>query len=96
MKLLLAIYSGSQPRLVPELFDRHHAGGWTELPPAHGAGSTGRREGTRAWPGDARLYLSVLPAGQADELIAALRNESQTLQPGERLHAGVLPLETFF
>lgn len=96
MKLLLAIYSGSQPRLVPELFDRHGAGGWTELPPAHGVGTTGRREGTRAWPGDARLYMSMVPREQAEALVEALRTESKTLQPGESLHVGVLPMETFF
>jgi hypothetical protein len=81
---------------VPELLDKHGAGGWTELPPAHGAGTTGRREGTRAWPGNARLYLSVVPPEQAAELVAALRTQSEDMPPGERLHAGVLPLETFF
>ena len=95
MKLLLAIYSGANPRLVPALLDEHHAG-WTELPPAHGAGSTGRREGTRAWPGDSRLYISMVPVERADELVRALREEAARLVGGERLHAGVLPMETFF
>lgn len=96
MKLLLAIYSGSRPRLVPALLDRHHAGGWTELPPAHGAGTTGRREGTRAWPGDARLYLSMVPAEQVTDMVAALRTESEALPAGERLHVAVMPIENFF
>lgn len=96
MKLLLVIYSGAKPRLVPALLDQHHAGGWTELPHAHGAGSTGRREGTRAWPGDAVLYFSLVPAERLDDLLEALRAESETLEPGERLHAAVMPVETFF
>jgi hypothetical protein len=95
MKLLLVIYSGADPRLVPALLDRHHAGGWTQLPPAHGVGSTGRREGTRAWPGDAALFFSVVPDERVEELLEALRSEAVRLGPGERLHAAVLPLETF-
>jgi hypothetical protein len=96
MKLLLVIYSGADPRLVPALLDRHHAGGWTQLPQAHGAGSTGRREGTRAWPGDTVLFFSVAPDERFDELLTALRTEAVRLSGGERLHAAVLPLETFF
>jgi hypothetical protein len=96
MKLLLVIYSGADPRLVPVLLDRHHAGGWTRLPPAHGAGSTGRREGTRAWPGDASLFFSVVPDERIEELLGALRTEAARLSPGDRLHGAVLPLETFF
>src|SRR5512134_532946 len=96
MKLLLVIYSGADPRLVPALLDRHHAGGWTRLPPAHGTGTTGRREGTRAWPGDAALFFSVVPAEKLDELVTALRAAAAGLPGGERLHAAVMPLETFF
>lgn len=96
MKLLLVIYSGADPRLVPALLDRHHAGGWTQLPPAHGAGSTGRREGTRAWPGDAALFFSVVPDERIEELTTALRGEAARLTAGERLHGAVLPLESFF
>ena len=96
MKLLLVIYSGADPRLVPALLDRHQAGGWTQLPPAHGAGRTGRREGTRAWPGDAALFFSVVPADRLEELLTVLREEAARLTAGERLHAAVLPLETFF
>ena len=96
MKLLLVIYSGSQSQLVPELFDKHQAGGYTELGPVHGAGATGKREGSRAWPGDASVYFSIVPAAQVDGLMDALRARSAALDPGERLHAAVLPTQTFF
>jgi hypothetical protein len=96
MKLLLVIYSGSQSQLVPELFDRHQAGGYTELGPVHGSGATGRREGSRAWPGDAAVYFSIVPALQVDSLMQALRARAQELPTGERLHATVLPTDTFF
>jgi hypothetical protein len=96
MKLLLIIYSGSNPRLVPELLDRHEAGGYTELSPAHGAGSTGRRLGTRAWPGDASIVFSILPEEQVERLVTVLRHEAAQLAGEERLHVAVVPVESFF
>jgi hypothetical protein len=96
MKLLLVIYSGSQSELVPELLDQHQAGGYTELGPVHGAGRTGKRAGSRAWPGDASVFFSIVPSGRVDALLAALQKRSSELQSGERLHAAVLPTETFF
>jgi hypothetical protein len=96
MKLVMIIYSGADRRLVPTLLEHHDVGGYTELPPAHGAGSTGRREATRAWPGDASIYFSILPAARVDDLTAALQARAGALPVTERLHAAVLPLETFF
>jgi len=96
MKLLLVIYSGSRPRLVPDLFEAHAVGGYTGFEQAHGAGATGRREGTRAWPGGATVYFSVVPPERVDALTRALRDEAGRLDPMERLHVAVLPTETFF
>jgi hypothetical protein len=77
------------------LLDSHQAGGYSELLHVHGAGSTGRRAGTRAWPGDAVMYVSIVPAERVEELTAALKDETSVLPGGERLHAAVLPIETF-
>jgi hypothetical protein len=96
MKMLMVVYSGSAPQRISSLLDRHHAGGYTAFPGAHGTGSTGRREGSRAWPGESTLFLSVVPAQQSDELLDSLRAETAQLPPGERLHVAVLPTETFF
>jgi hypothetical protein len=96
MKLVLVIYNGANNRLVPELFDQHQAGGYTEFRGAHGAGQSGRYEGTRAWPGDASLFFSIVPSDSVDALAAALRDRADTLDAGERLHVAVLPTETFF
>lgn len=96
MKMVLIIYNGRDPRLVTDLLDRHGAGGYTALERGRGAGATGRREGTRAWPGDATLVFSVVPSDRAADLEAALREAAAGLAPGERLHAAVLPIERFF
>ena len=96
MKMLMLMYSGSDPGRVTALLDHHGVGGYTEFRNAHGAGTTGRREGSRAWPGESTLYLSVLPTPQSDALVASLREERDRLPAGERLHVAVLPTETFF
>ena len=95
MKLVLAIYNGTNDRLLPELFDRHEAG-YTEFRGAHGAGHTGRLDGTRAWPGDAAVFFSVVPADRVTGLTNDLREQAAGLEPGERLHIAVLPTDTFF
>lgn len=96
MKMLMLVYSGASPNRVSSLLDAHHAGGWTEFAGVHGAGGTGRREGSRAWPGDSTLFVSVVPAATATALVDAVQSEAMQLPSGERIHVAVLPTETFF
>ena len=96
MKMLMIVYSGSNPQRITSLLDQHHAEGYTEFTNTHGAGSSGRREGSRAWPGESRLWVSIVSALRADELALALRAESARLTTGERVHVATLPTESFF
>ena len=95
MKMLMLVYSGPNPQRVSSLLDRYRAAGYTEFRNVHGSGATGRREGTRAWPGESSLFVSVVPQSQADALVTSLGDEARQLPTGERLHVAVLPLETF-
>jgi len=96
MKMLMLVYSGTDPKRISSLLDRCDAGGYTEFRNVHGAGSTGRREGSRAWPGDSTLFVSVVPVDQAPPLLQTLHWEAEHLPSGERLHVAVLPTEAFF
>ncbi len=96
MKLLLIVYSGSRRNLVQDLLEEHRVGGYTEMDHAHGAGATGRRAGTRAWPGESEVLFSAVPDERVDELVDALRAEAEALDGDERLHVAVMPIETFF
>ena len=96
MKMLMLVYSGSNPHRISSLLDAHHAGGYTEFRNGHGAGSTGKRDGSRAWPGESTVYVSVVPAERSNELLEALRGERAKLPVGEHLHVAVLPTDTFF
>ena len=95
MKMLMLVYSGSTPQRISSLLDAHHAG-YTEFHNAHGTGSTGKRDGSRAWPGDSTLWVSVVPEPAVAELVGALREETSRLAAGARLHVAVLPTDSFF
>ena len=96
MKLVMIVYSGSRPKTVTALLEAHDVRGWTELPRALGAGASGRREQSRAWPGDAAVIFTIVDAARAGELTGALAAAAAELPAGERLHAAVLPIEHFF
>ena len=95
MKTLLIVYSGPDSRVVEHLLDEHYAGGYTAVGPAHGTGRTGRREGTRAWPGESTVFMSVVPSERVEALTAALVAARASLAPSDRLHVVVLPTDTF-
>lgn len=95
MKMLMVVYSGSSPHRVSALLDRHDAG-HTEFHNVHGAGRTGPREGSRAWPGESTLFVSVVPDTLSVDLTTDLRQAVAQLPSGERLHVAVLPTESFF
>jgi hypothetical protein len=95
MKMLVVVYGGPRPHLIPDLLDRLGVHGWTQLSNAHGAGSSGRREGTRAWPGDSQVIFSIVADESVGALMAALRGVAERAEPGERLHLAQLPVEQF-
>jgi len=95
MKLMLVMYSGSRPHLVPQLLDQEGVHGYTELRGAHGAGRTGRHEGTRAWPGETAVFFSMVEDKHVKGLIDALRAQGAQSLPGESIHVAELPVEYF-
>jgi hypothetical protein len=71
------------------------APGWTRFDHGHGAGTHGRVEGSRAWPGEEVIYLAIVPGERVAALTAGLAAEQQRLPAGERLHFAVTPVEHF-
>jgi len=92
MRLLLLIYSGETPERVTALLDRHRVEGYTQLAEARGSGQTGRRLGTRAWPGSNTVFFSIVPADEEPVVVSAIREEARRLPEGERLHVAVMPV----
>ncbi len=96
MRTFLLMYGGPDETRVPTLLERHGVTHYTTFAGGHGAGSTGRREGTRTWPGETTMIVSLVPDERAESLADELQLESASLPAGERLHVAVLPTERFF
>jgi len=96
MRMFVLMYSGPAPKRVEQILERHDVHAWTSYTGGTGAGTTGRHEGSRAWPGETTTVLSVVPVTRAEALAAALEQEADALPSGERLHLAVLPIERFF
>lgn len=96
MKLVMMLYTGSNPQRVTDVLDTHEAHGFTEIDRVHGRGTTGRVEGTRAWPGESSVLFSIVPDERVASLESALRALASDAAAGERLHVAVLPVEDFF
>lgn len=95
MKTIFIIHAGPDEHRVPQLLETHGARGYTQIGHGIGSGATGRLEGTRAWPGHATLWLTVVPDQEAEVLVQALRGMKAALEPGEHLHASVMLTDDF-
>jgi hypothetical protein len=92
----MLFYQGSASHRVTSVLEAHHAPGYTEFANAHGSGVTGRVEGSRAWPGQSTVVVTIVPDDRVPALEDALRGLAAEAQAGERLHVAVLPVEHFF
>lgn len=96
MRMFLLMYGGPDAGRVPALLEKHGITHFTSFDGGRGAGATGRREGTRAWPGETTMLVSIVPDERAPVLASALEAEAGALPAGERLHVAVVPIEQFF
>ena len=70
MKLLMIIVDSECKEELEVLLSRRKVG-YTEIPGAHGVGTSGVRMGSRAFPKTSSLFFSVL----ADDSVSDLRDE---------------------
>jgi len=95
MRMFWIIYAGPRVARVTDILLKCGATGYTEFIHAHGAGTHGRIEGTRAWPGEETVVTSVVPAECTTRLTDALTEMQGAPLAGERMHFAVLPVELF-
>ena len=96
MKLLMLIYSGPSPQHISALLEAHDAPGYTAFDGVWGAGTTGRIEGSRAWPGSGTVFVSAVPDEREGALREALLAYRSSAVDGEHLHVATLPVEHYF
>lgn len=89
MKLLLIFVDAAHATDVAALLERSAIPGWSELPDVLGRGTTGRKLGTRAFPGSSTLFFAAVTPDAAEALAAALRRlrEERGPEEGIRLYA---------
>ena len=93
MKLLMIICPASRRDQAAALLEEHGVNAFTELPEVVGEGVTGKRFGSRAWPGRSSLLFTVAADEKVAELVEALRVCRDTLFPGEGMKVFVLPAD---
>jgi hypothetical protein len=92
-KMMLLVYTGETPERIGEMLDRFPVEGYTEIEGVKGAGRTGRRMGTRAWPGKSTVFFTAVGDDVVPSLTSAVHEMTAALPAGERLHLMVLPIE---
>lgn len=90
MKLLLIFVDSNHARDVEQLLDRYGVAGYSTFPNVLGKGQTGRKLGTRAFPGSSALYFVALPEGNCRGLCDQLRTLRDEKGPEEGLKAYTL------
>jgi hypothetical protein len=93
MKLVMILVDADRAPDVERILDRRGLPGYTEIPRVLGKGETGRKLGTRAFPGAETLYFSVIPATEVEGLAGDLRALRDARGPAEGLRVFTLDSE---
>jgi hypothetical protein len=90
MKLLMILVDSNHAEDVEQILDEHEIGGYTELPNVFGKGESGRKEGTRAFPGSSTLYFTAIGDNTCETLCKALQELQERAGKEEGLRAFML------
>jgi hypothetical protein len=93
MKLLMIMVDSNHQEDVERILDAHDVPGYTELPNVLGKGVSGRKLGSRAFPGSNTLYFTVIGADTCKTLCAELHALDARCGPEEGLTAFILDAE---
>jgi hypothetical protein len=93
MKLVLFLHAGPAANRLHQVAETLGLPAHTDLGVIHGAGASGKHEGSRAFPGDGRAMFAVVDDARAEALIGDVPRVRESLPVGERLHAFILPVE---
>ena len=93
MKLLMILVDSNHQKDVEQILEAHQASGYTEVPNVLGKGESGRKEGTRAFPGSSNLYFTAVDGDICETLCADLKALHDRAGPAEGLKAFILDAE---
>jgi len=87
MKLLMVIADSSMDDKVRTILNDEGLTGYSEIPDVLGAGATGEKRGSRAFPGANNMYFTVASAEQVGRLVTRLRSVSADHEPPDTIRA---------
>lgn len=93
MKLLMIVVDAHHQKDVEEILDRHSVPGFSELPNVLGKGETGRKLGSRAFPGSSTLYFTAVDGDICKTLCADLKALNDKAGKEEGLFAFTMEAE---
>lgn len=93
MKLLMIVVDANHQEDVEEILDRHQVPGFSELPNVLGKGETGRKLGSRAFPGSSTLYFTVIDPSICKSLCGELQALNDKIGKEEGLFAFTMEAE---
>ncbi len=93
MKLLLIFVDADHAKDVERILNDHGAPGYSAFPNVLGKGKTGRKLGTRAFPGSSTLYFVGIGDDGCQGLCDRLRELQQHAGPEEGLTAYTIDAE---
>jgi nitrogen regulatory protein PII len=72
MQMLMIVVESTHKEKVEAALTEHAILGYTEIPTVHGAGRTGMRFGSRAFPETSSIIFTVVEKEKIDEMLADL------------------------
>jgi hypothetical protein len=94
MKLLMIVVDSNHQRDVEKILEDHDVPGFTEIPNVLGKGQTGRKMGSRAFPGSSTLYFTAVDGDICKTLCRDLEVLNERAGKEEGLFAFALEAET--
>jgi len=93
MKLILILVPSECLEGMQEVIEQHDIHAYTEIPRVLGSGSSGRKLGTRAFPGSSSMLMVVVKAQDADRVMDAVRAYASQSACSEGIRAFAVPAE---
>lgn len=87
MKLLMIVADTALDEQVRAVLQAEGLSGYSEIPDVLGAGTTGKKRGSRAFPGVNNMYFTVGRSEQIGRIVDALRTVGLEHDPPDPIRA---------
>ncbi|MCP4899042.1 MAG: hypothetical protein GY906_18890 [bacterium] len=94
MKILMIIVESECREELEVLLDRHNVDGYTEIPGAHGVGTSGIRMGSGAFPKTSSVFFTIIDEDQLAAIKADITNYCEAC--GKKMRMAVWGIEEAF